>query len=424
MSVYQRNGVWHYDFWVNQRRHTSAKGFPEKADAREAEAHRRLLETRRDAGLEALDAKDTPSFTNWAGVTFKWQRDRKAVKRPAAVKNTLRMILAFWGAKPATDPVEGGAYHNLRLGDPIQRPELIEAFEAWMTARGLSGARKNHYRSACSMLYRVALLPANRRRSGVRENPFAGVLRDRVARRTTTLTIDDLQRWTATAPVPVAIAVTIAALAPALRFGNIVDLKRRDCSPGLEFLTVPGHKTDRETGLPLTVAISPPLAKLLAAIAAQWPRDPYVVPIEGARARPGRRVHAAEPKSARYWHLLRLVRLSITAAGLTYGRREPSGVTFHSLRHALATWLARWGLSVAERQRALGHATPAMAAWYTHLGGADTIGPMRLIGDRVTVADGVVARIEALPKRLPRRRGLVRRQNPSRRRQGAPEEAT
>lgn len=381
MSVYQRNGLWHYDFWLLKRRYTSPKGFATKADAVEAEARLRRTLTRRAAGLEPLDASETPSFTDWAGVTWKWQRDRKQIKRPDAAKQTLRMILAFWGARPKHDPVEGGVYKDLRLGDPIERPELLEEFEHWMTERGLSGSRKNHYRSACSMMYRVALLPQFRRLTGVRENPFAHVLRDRVERRTATLTLEQLQAWTASAPMPVAIAVTVAALAPALRFGNIVELKRSDIDGSGQFLTVP-HKTDRATGLPLTIAISPALRKVLDAIFARWPHDPYVVPIDGTE---------------RYWRLHKMVRESIKAAGLPYGRAMPQGVTFHSLRHALSTWLARWGLSLAERQRALGHQTAAMAAWYTHLAGADTVGPMHLIAERVPVAEPLLDRLEEIP---------------------------
>lgn len=387
MSVYKRGHSWHYDFWLQGHRHTSPTGFETKADATEAEAIRRRKLTRQAAGLESADAADTPTFTDWAAVTFRWQRDRKGLKRPEAAKNTLRMILAFWGARPKADPVEGGVYKNLRLGDPIANPELIEAFEAWMAGRGLSGARKNHYRSACSMLYRVALLPTHRRTSGVRENPFAGVLRDRVKRRTATLDLEQLNAWTRAAPLPVAIAVTIAALAPGLRFGNVVALRWTDISPARDFLSVP-HKADRETGAPLTLSISVPLQQLLAEVARIWPDDPYVVPVPTVRKTRARRTGQAPSKDARYWGMNKLVRASIAAAAM------PAGVTFHSLRHAVSTWLARWGVSLAERQRALGHQTPQMAAWYSHLGGADTVKPLALLGERVPIAAPVIARLQ------------------------------
>lgn len=43
------------------------------------------------------------------------------------------------------------------------------------------------------------------------------------------------------------------------------------------------------------------------------------------------------------------------------------GLRPHDLRHTSGSWLARLGASEAVRQKALGHATPAMAARYSHL---------------------------------------------------------
>lgn len=378
MSVYRPKGsaLWRYDFWLFKARHVSPHGFTTKDDAEEAEqAHKRTLR-RRAAGLEALDARDTPTFTAWANVTFKWQRTRKHLKAPDEAKNTLRMILAFWGRRPDADPVEAGEYRNLRLGDPIQRPELIADFEAWMERRKLSNSRKNHYRSACSMLYRVALLPEHRRRAGVRENPFAHVLRDRVSRRTSILELEDLERWLQSAPLPVAIGVGLGLLSPALRLRNVVDLTRKQVSRDLQTLTVP-HKTERETGLPLTVPISPGLRRVLKQVYAHAPDDPYVVPLKGER----------------YWQFMKLVKQSLKAADLPYGRKAADGITFHTLRHSVQTWLARWKVSREARQRALAHQTSAMTDWYTHLAGTDMAPTMAMIDRRLPVA-------KALEKRL------------------------
>jgi integrase len=379
VSVYRRSGatLWTYDFELFKQRYTS-HGFATKDDAEEAEAHKKRTLRRRAAGLEALDAKDTPRFSDWAAVTLKYQTTRKKLKRPTEAKNTLRMVLAFWGYAPREKPVAGGPYKDLRLGDPIQRPELIEEFETWMDTRTLSGARKNHYRSACSMIYRVALLPANRKRSGVRENPFAGVLRDRVQRRTAVLELEDAERWLQTAPLPVAIGVGLALLSPALRLRNVVDLTRSQVSRDLTTLTVP-HKTDRETGLPLTVSISPGLRRVLKQVFERWPDDDYVVPLEGER----------------YWQFVKLVKRSVVAAGLPYGRKLADGITFHSLRHAVQTWLARWKVSREARQQALGHQTAAMTDWYTHLAGIQMAPTMLLLDRRLPVAARLEARLAA-----------------------------
>jgi integrase len=384
MSVFKPAGrdYYRYDFIFKGRRYTSSTGLSDPADAEAFEAQLKRTLRRRAAGLEAEGAKDTPRFSDWAAVTLKWQATRKGIKRADAAENTLRMILAFWGAKPRrAEPVEGGVYRDLRLGHPIERPELIGEFEDWMTTRKLSGSRKNHYRSACSMLYRVALLPENRRRSGVRENPFAHVLRDRVRRRTAVPEVDQIVTWLETAPVPVAIGVGLALLSPALRLGNVVELRRDQVARDLSVLTVP-HKTDRETGLPLSIAISPGLRRVLARVYEQYPKDRFIVPLPAMR----RRLEGGSKKGDRYWQFFRLVKTSIKAAGLPYGRRHQNGITFHTLRHAVQTWLARWKVSKAHRQRALAHETSAMTDWYEHLGGADMGPTMNLIDRRLPVA--------------------------------------
>lgn len=379
MTVYRRRGRWHYDFWLAGKRYTSPVGLDSRDDAEEAQAIRKRRLKRQAAGLEALDASETPRFSHWAGVTLKWMIRHKGLTRPDAAKNTLRMVLAFWGQKPRATPVPDGLYLNLRLGDPIQRPELLEQFEDWMTARGLSGARKNHYRSACSMLYRVALLPPYRRLANVRENPFVGVPRDRVPRRLATLTPEQLIAWIESAPEPVMIAVTIGALAPALRFQNVAELRRRQIDPDKTRITLTAHKAKRATSAPLTVPISDELRTVLEAVEARWPTDSYVVPLEGER----------------YWQLQKLVRASLEATDIPYGRALEHGVTFHVLRHALATWLAQWGVSTALRQQALGHQTPQMAAWYTHLAGTDAAPVMGLIGTKLPLAEVVTRRLNA-----------------------------
>ena len=77
--------------------------------------------------------------------------------------------------------------------------------------------------------------------------------------------------------------------------------------------------------------------------------------------------------------LWRALKKSIVAAGLKYGRKTPDGITFHSLRHTLQTWMARWGLARHERQSGMAHTTSAMTDWYTHLSGTDTLPAARAI---------------------------------------------
>lgn len=392
MTVFRRPGskIYRYEFQLGGHRYAKSTGCTLKRDAEAVEAKAKQRLQRQHAGLEGADVADTPRFSEWAEVTHRFQVERKHLKRPKEAANTIRMVLAFWGVKPTkAEPVAGGEYLDLRLGDPIARPELLAQFESWMEARGLSGPRKNHYRSACSMIYKVALLPEYRRVSGVRENPFAHIQRDRQTRRTAILTIEELQHWMTTAPIEVAIAVAIGALAPALRLGNVIALERAThLSPDRSTLTVP-HKADRETGRPLTVALPPSLQAMLTALFEQRPDDPFVVPLP-ATGRKGRKAETPD----RYWVFVRLIRQSIEAAGLKYGRSEHDGITFHSLRHTLQTWMARWGLARHERQSGMAHTTSAMTDWYTHLAGTDTLPAARAIDLHLSgLADGVTKRI-------------------------------
>lgn len=381
MTVFRRQGskFYYYEFEFNGDRYKASTGQTTKRDAEEVETKLKRTLRRRAQGLEAEDASDTPSFNDWALVTHRYQVQKKELKRPDEAQNTLRMVLGFWGAKPKTKPVAGGLYLNLRLGDPISHPELIEDFERWMTTRKLSGSRKNHYRSACSMLYRVALLPANRRLSGVRENPFAFIERSKTKRRTATLTEAQLEGWISSAPLEVAVLVTLGALAPALRFGSIVDLTYAEhVAPDLSYLNVP-HKADKETGLPLTVAVPKSVQALIKALQKRYPGDPHVVPAPDT----GRKGRKGRAKPLRYWVFERMIKESIKGAGLPYGKKLADGVTFHSLRHTLQTWMSRWGLQKHEQQRGMAHSTSAMTEWYSHFSGVDTLPAARAIEQRI-----------------------------------------
>ena len=162
-----------YNFTWRGQRYTGSTDCTTFADAEQFEAEYRRKLRRRRAGLEPAGAEDTPRFSDWAKVTLEHAKKRKKLKRPEQFATNLHMVLGFWGARPTKrEPVEQGVYKDLRLGDPIENPELLEEFERWMDQRRISGARKNHYRSACSMMYRVALLPQHRKRSQVASNPF------------------------------------------------------------------------------------------------------------------------------------------------------------------------------------------------------------------------------------------------------------
>jgi integrase len=58
---------------------------------------------------------------------------------------------------------------------------------------------------------------------------------------------------------------------------------------------------------------------------------------------------------------IQVVRRSTFEGGDKFG-----DVTFHSLRHTSATWLAEAGVDIKVRQLILGHSSTAMAVHYTH----------------------------------------------------------
>jgi site-specific recombinase XerC len=365
-----------YDFWWRGDRYTGCTDVTSHAEAAQFEAELRRKLRRRRAGLEPAGPEDTPTFTEWAPLALAYAKKRKHLKRPEQLQTNLRMILGFWGAKPTKHPpIDGTApYHNLRLGDPIENPALLEAFEQWMDARGISGARKNHYRSACSSLYKLALLPAYRKRSQISSNPFEHIPRDKVRKRITTFDSPVALRLViAGAPWHTRIALAIGGLAPKLRLKNVLALRwdthvARDRST----LTDPDHKTDQETGLPLVTHVSAELRRVLEQ-AWKGRKGAFVVHYHGRRVR--------DIKTG--------LKRAVQNAGLTWGRA--SGVTYHTLRHTMATELVRLHVAPQTRDRVMGWLDPQTSQTYTHLVPDDEIAPLEQLGVRFPVADLVEA---------------------------------
>lgn len=388
MTVYlpKRCRTWYYDFWFQGTRYRDSTGQITREDAEDVELQKKRALRREQAGLPILSEQlqsETPRFSVWAGVTLAYAKRRKKLKRPEQFAINLRMVLGFWGGRPAKNPIDDPApYHDLRLIDPIRDPELIEKFEQWMDARDLSGPRKNHYRSAMSQMYRVALEPGYRKRSGVRENPFAHIRRDRVPKRLTTFTREQIRAVIEAAPWHTRIALAIGALAPKLRLINVLSLRwDQHVTKTLTAITAPDHKTDRETGLPLVVPVSAELKAVLETARAHR-KGPFVVHYHGRRV--------GDIKTG--------LKHAVEAAGLTFGRR---GVTYHSLRHTMATELARMGLTEALRARLMGHSDLKTTQIYTHLVAADEMVPLEQLGVRMPMADLIGAPKE---KRGERRR--------------------
>lgn len=383
-----------YDFRWKGRRYTGNTDqlTKEDADLVEADIKKRL---RQQAwGIAPIDRFRTPSFTEWAGHYYERQATR--VTRPDLQLRTLRMVLAFWGTKPTKEPpVEGGPYHNLRLADPIADPEWIEKFERWMETRRISGSTKNSYRSALCGMYKLAMRPAWRKRTNVTANPFAGIERDAGRSRSVTVTVEELQAWIVAASVHVRLALAIAALAPKLRKASILALRwDRHFDPALTFITTDQHKTIRSSGQPQVVPIDPQLRAILEPFreAAKAARTPYVITFRG---KPVKDIKTA-------------VKGSAGRAGLVYGRHA---VSFHTVRHTMATMLAELGVPEKQRQMVMGHAELATTQRYTHLRPIHEREPHAALSQAVRLQE-VVQGPPSKPSRNPETLRLVRATQP------------
>lgn len=385
MTVYRPapGRPYRYDFWFRGRRYTGPTHQLRKDDADAAEAKVKAQARLEAAGLAHPPPPATPRFQDWAEVYYREQSKRLA--RADLIQRTLRVVLAFWGATPTkSTPVAGGVYHDLRLGDPIRDPTWLAKFDEWMDARGIAGSTKNSYRSAVSGMYRLALRPRHRVTSAVTTNPMRDVQRDQTNGRVVALPVPVIRQLIAVSPAHVRLALAIAALAPKLRLRSILDLRwDTHFDAEMQFITVTKHKTVRKAG-PQVVTITPQLKSILAA--AKKSGHAHVITYRG------------EPVASIKTALRRAVR----EIGLSYGVKH-GGVTFHAIRHSIATLLAELGLPERQRMEVMGHLEIRTTQKYTHLRPTHQLGPHSVLSDAVQVEDLVVAEVEAERTREERR---------------------
>jgi integrase len=383
MSVYRptpKSKTYVYDFRWRGQRYKDSTYQTSEAEAVLVESQKKLELRRQAAGLVPPAPTTTPRFSDFANITLAYQA--QFIRRPDILERTLRMVLAFWGQRPPT-PTKPAAvarpervprpYHNLRLGDPVSDPTWLERFEAWMKARGISGSARNSYLSACSDLYTCAMQPQYKATTGIAVNPFAGIRRSPQRTRVLALTAAQILALVDAAGRHIAVALCIAALAPKLRLASILALEWRQIDAGLTTITIVEHKTAGATGLPQVMPVSVQLREILLDVRAAQLREKDV--LAGTRQpsayvityRRGRPVDSIKTG----------LRRAVRDVGLTWGLRD--GVTFHTLRHSIATILANPDLvgALTERLRAdvMGHREIRTTQKYTHLNMATQTGP-------------------------------------------------
>lgn len=391
MSVYRpsrHHKTYTYDFHYGGERYKDSTHQTTKHAALLVEAKKKL-ELRAAAGGLAPAVVETPTFSAWAEVALAYQT--KFISRPEILERTLRMVLAFWGAAPrrkigppavARREHAPRPYHNLRLGDPIRDPSWLERFEQWMEARKVSGSTRNSYLSACSDLYQCALQPQYKASTGIALNPFAGIRRSPTRTRVVALSAEQILRLVDEAGHHIAVALCIAALAPKLRVATILSLEwATHFDPDLTTMTIADHKTRQASGLDQVVPVSQQLRAILVEVRdAQRERDRLDAAPDARRRKAlpwppsdavirwrGQRVHSIKKG----------LRRAVEKIGLRWGLAD--GVTFHVMRHSIATILANPHLvgALTERLRAdvMGHRELRTTQKYTHLNTSVQEGP-------------------------------------------------
>lgn len=373
MSVTKRGTYYHYDFTYRKQRFQGSTEQTDKEDAQLVEDKLKQQLRREAHGLIAAHPEASPTIHEFASVYFVEQQKR--LTAPDVLQRTLRIVLGFFGKKPRKKAIAGAPYHHLRLADPITDPRWLDKFEAWMDQRKISGSTRNSYISAMSGIYKLAMKPRYRARTGVERNPFDDVGRHPTRGRRVTATPADVARWAEHAAPHFRLAVAIGALAWKLRMAQVLALRfDKHLDPDLTTITFDSHKTIRHTGRPQVTPVSSELRAVLQAVKQVRPRATYVVTWRG---RPIKDLKTAAKQAA-------------TRAGLAYGRQD-GAVSFHALRHVSATELARMGISAALAGRASGHLDPRTTdKHYTHLIESDEQRIVNDLGHRFGLSDGTV----------------------------------
>lgn len=368
-----------FKFQYLGRPYQSPRAFTRKGDALDAERALRIRVERAAAGLDTTPTKGhAPRFSEWAGVYWQWVLEQHAIgeiKRPERIREQLTVVLRFWGARPSTKDTtradEDAPFHDLRLDDPILDPTWLRRWDAWVTARGVANDTRNHYTSTLSRLYWFALLVENRSTTGIEFNPFADRPRPSGRRRTVTLTPEDVPKILEQASYHVRLALTIGALALALRLRNILELRfDQHIDPDFTRIIVWKHKTDRVNGgKPLVVDITTELGLVLLD-AQQRSRAGYVVEYRG---QPIGRLEGG-------------LRGACEAAGIAYGQAH--GITFHTIRHSVVTWLGKKKIAPKHIQQATQHEQLSSVLWYMHLGSEEARAALEAVAELLpTVVD-------------------------------------
>jgi integrase len=236
--------------------------------------------------------------------------------------------------KSRVSPVEAKKGEaKLRVAAAALQGPMVEVGRAEVTTflrklPAASGATRNRYQAALSMAWRAAF-----DRDIVRGNPWRGLPRAREAEKPTRwIAPEDLRRIELATPGPARPLVAVGA-ETGLRLSELLALTWRDVDLGRGVLTVRRSKSGRSRDVPLSMHAREVLEHL--------PRG-------------GNTVFGGNFSSSWISHAFPDW---ATAAG-------QEGATFHDLRHAFCSGLARAGVPIPAIQALAGHATITVTMRY------------------------------------------------------------
>lgn len=263
-------------------------------------------------------------------------------------------------------------------------PDEVEAWKAALAAAGVTGRAIAgwtvaqyliHFGALYRWLQRREARTATRARRAPRvlHNPVESeMIPDRPETAARALSKDEAQRLLAATPDALRFFVGLGLFC-GLRLGET------------RMLRVPPHDVDLDTGLILVqargdketgwrpksrrrreVPIAPEFLPIVERHLARYASDRWMLPGAGDR-RTTRHGLAKDGPIARAT-LLTHFETIVTRAGLPYGKKDPMGITFHTLRHTFASWLVMAGVDLFTVAKLMGHAdTQLIETTYGHL---------------------------------------------------------
>jgi integrase len=316
---------------------------PRTFDARiDAEAWLARRRDEVDAGMVAPAPRPRRTFGEYAAG---WLQNRHVAGRPLKARTVEHYssilevyLLPAFGSKPLASILSGDvrSWHTTTLTDkPTMRSHAYSLLRTIFTSA-----------------VNDELIDANPCR-------ITGAGRSKRVHKIRPASVSELGAITAAMPDRLALMVILASWC-ALRFGEIVELRRGDIDLGAEVIrirraavrtkgagySVTSPKSDagvRDVAIPphIIPAIEDHLAKYVGN-----DRDSLIFPAEGGG-------HLQPSTLYRWWYKAR------AAAGR-------SDLRFHDLRHSGAVLAAATGASLAELMARLGHSTPTAAMRYQH----------------------------------------------------------